>query len=398
MFLTIPQPALFVLNKLEKAGFPAYLVGGCVRDEVLGIPPHDYDITTSALPDEIKRVFAKQPLILAGEKHGTVAVILRKNTIVEVTAFRVDGDYADGRHPNEVMFTRDLHADLSRRDFTINAMAWRVQEGLVDPFGGQADCKNGLIRCVGEPEKRLTEDALRILRALRFAARLGFAVEPETASALHKLRDRLSLVSRERVSAEIRGLLMGQFAAPILRAYGDVLRAAMPELSQNTPTERALSALERLETRTERLLFAALLMDETPVTAEAALRGLRCPKALVKEVMLLLTHFAPQIQPSDVRPLLHALDTKLFDDLVTLCAADGQNVKPLRTEKERVLSGKLCWTLKQMHLRAADLTALGYSGAAIGQELERLLTLVMTDELPNEKKMLKKQAKMDLSE
>lgn len=398
MFLTIPQPALFVLNKLEKAGFPAYLVGGCVRDEVLGIPPHDYDITTSALPDEIKRVFAKQPLILAGEKHGTVAVILRKNTIVEVTTFRVDGDYADGRHPNEVMFTRDLHADLSRRDFTINAMAWRVQEGLVDPFGGQADCKNGLIRCVGEPEKRLTEDALRILRALRFAARLGFAVEPETASALHKLKDRLSLISRERVSAEIRGLLMGQFAAPILRAYGDVLRAAMPELSQNTPTERALSALERLETRTERLLFAALLMDETPVTAEAALRGLRCPKALVKEVMLLLTHFAPQIQPSDVRPLLHALDTKLFDDLVTLCAADGQNVKPLRTEKERVLSGKLCWTLKQMHLRAADLTALGYSGAAIGQELERLLTLVMTDELPNEKKMLKKQAKMDLSE
>ena len=191
---------------------------------------------------------------------------------------------------------------------------------------------------------------------------------------------------------------MGQFAAPILREYGDVLRAAVPELSEKAPSERALTALERLETRTERLLFAALLMDETPATAEAALRGLKCPKALIKDVTLLLTHFAPQIQPSDVRPLLHALNTELFDDLMTLCAADGQDVKPLRKEKARVLSGKLCWTLKGMHLHGKDLTALGYSGAAIGQELERLLHLVMTDELANEKKALLQQAKLDKGE
>ncbi len=396
MFFSVPKPVILVMDRLESAGFPAYLVGGCVRDDLLGIPPHDYDVTTAARPDEIKAVFAEYPLILSGEKHGTVAVILSKDTVVEITAFRVDGEYADGRHPNGVRFTRDIRADLSRRDFTVNAMAWRRQEGLVDPFGGQADCNAGIIRCVGEPEKRLTEDALRILRALRFAACLGFRIEPETAFALHRLRERTAPVSRERIAAELTGLLAGRYSAHVLREYADVLRAAVPEMSLNAPSERALSVLERLDRRTQRLTWAALLTDEAPETAENVLRGLKLSGALIRDVPLLLSSMDAPPEPSSVLPLLHTLDTALFDDLMTLLEADGQAVQPLRAEKKRVLDEGLCYTLKGLHLHGDDLLRLGYAGESIGRELNSLLARVMAGELENHEAALKRQAERDL--
>ncbi len=398
MFFSVPKPVILVMDRLESAGFPAYLVGGCVRDDLLGIPPHDYDVTTAARPDEIRAVFAEYPLILSGEKHGTVAVIPAKDTVVEITAFRVDGEYADGRHPNGVRFTRDIRADLSRRDFTVNAMAWRRQEGLVDPFGGRADCHAGIIRCVGEPEKRLTEDALRILRALRFAACLGFRLEPQTADALHRLKDRTAPVSRERIAAELGGLLAGGYSAAVLREYADVLRAAVPEMSLSAPSERALSALERLKNRTQRLTWAALLADETPETAEAVLRGLKLPRALIRDVPLLLASMGAPPEPSAVLPLLHALDSALFDDLLTLLEADGQDVQPLRAAKKRVLDEGLCYTLKGLRLHGDDLRRLGYDGEGIGRELNRLLARVMAGELENREAALKRQAERDLKE
>ena len=176
MDFLLPAPVQRALSMLGEAGFSAYVVGGCVRDWVLGIPPHDFDICTSAAPEEMKEIFRDERTIETGIKHGTLTVLMEGEPL-EITTFRLDGDYLDGRHPSSVSFTRNIEEDLSRRDFTINAMAYSPREGLCDPFGGQADCKAGIIRCVGEPERRFTEDALRILRALRFSARLGFPIE-----------------------------------------------------------------------------------------------------------------------------------------------------------------------------------------------------------------------------
>ena len=200
--------AIGVLNRLKGAGHEAFLVGGCVRDCLRNVAPHDYDVTTSALPTETLNVFSDLPVIETGLKQGTVTV-LWEGLPVEVTTYRVDGDYGDGRHPDDVCFTRCLQEDLARRDFTVNAMAWAPDTGVVDPFCGAEDLHNGVLRCVGDPERRFTEDGLRILRGLRFASVLGFSLERSTERALRKLKDRLNVVSAERIREEFLRLLCG---------------------------------------------------------------------------------------------------------------------------------------------------------------------------------------------
>ena len=202
MRLTLPKPVDAALSRLEAAGFPAFAVGGCVRDHVLGFTPHDYDICTAATPEEMQRVFQNERTIETGLKHGTLTVLLAGMPL-EITTFRVDGAYSDGRHPDSVRFTARVEDDLARRDFTINAMAYSPAAGLVDPFGGQEDCKAGIIRCVGDPAARFGEDALRILRALRFSARLGFPIEDATARAIRDGKAQLCHVSRERIAVEL---------------------------------------------------------------------------------------------------------------------------------------------------------------------------------------------------
>ncbi len=228
--LSAPPAARKAIIRLQAAGFPAYMVGGCVRDSLLGRVPGDWDVTTAALPEQVEAVFAGERIIETGLKHGTVTVLL-DGLPLEITTFRTESGYADHRHPDAVAFTPSLTEDLARRDFTINAMAFNPSTGLQDPFGGQADLRARIVRCVGDPMQRFEEDALRILRALRFAAQLDFTIEPATAAAAHALRDTLALVSRERIAVELSKLLCGPAARRILVEYWGILAVPLPELA-----------------------------------------------------------------------------------------------------------------------------------------------------------------------
>ncbi len=226
--MRLPEYVYEILDKLRNSGYEAYCVGGCVRDYLLGQCPDDYDVTTSALPEQIMKVFDGYKLLTVGLKHGTVTVIINKKT-VEITTYRVDGNYTDHRHPSEVRFTPCLEEDLARRDLTINAMAYSLEKGIIDPFGGRQDLKSGIIRCVGDPMKRFDEDGLRILRALRFASRYGFRIDKNTSDAIHRLRYLLSFISAERINYELCGILTGN-CGDILYNYSDVICEIIPEM------------------------------------------------------------------------------------------------------------------------------------------------------------------------
>lgn len=227
--MNIPQGPDEILNRLTAAGFQAYAVGGCVRDSLLGTVPGDWDICTSALPEETEACFSDLRVVETGLKHGTVTVIFQ-GVPYEITTFRSDGNYLDHRRPQQVNFVRTLKEDLLRRDFTINAMAVGLDEEIQDPFGGRRDLTDGIIRCVGDPDTRFTEDALRILRGLRFASRLGFSIAPETAAAMDRNKNLLSYVSGERIYKELTGILIGTYAQSVLEQYGGVLAAVLPEI------------------------------------------------------------------------------------------------------------------------------------------------------------------------
>lgn len=268
--IRIPTGAAQILHRLEEKGFEAYVVGGCVRDSLLGREPHDWDITTSATPQQVKRIFPRT--VDTGLKHGTVTVLLDREPY-EVTTYRIDGDYLDGRHPSGVTFTRNLREDLQRRDFTINAMAYSDSRGLQDCFGGLADLEKGLIRAVGDPEKRFGEDALRIMRAVRFAAQLGYAVEEETLRAMKALAPTLSRISAERIAAELEKLLVSPHPEMIRMAWEcGITAVVLPEFDrcmeteQNNPHhcysvgEHTIHSL--MEARRDRVLRLAMLLHD----------------------------------------------------------------------------------------------------------------------------------------
>ena len=269
--MDMPKNVDIAINLLQSAGFEAYAVGGCVRDSLLGKTPNDWDITTSAKPEDMKSVFADFHCIDTGIKHGTVTVVIDGEPL-EITTFRLDGEYEDNRHPKSVTFTSDLGADLGRRDFTVNAMAYSKMTGTIDLFGGQNDLKNGIIRCVGDPDRRFNEDALRILRALRFASALDFEIEEKTAQSLLKNRALLGNISEERIAKELLKLVCGKGAKRILTDFAPVLFEILPELqpmyknSHDNPHhcydiyEHTLIAVESIDPEPT-LRFAMLLHD-----------------------------------------------------------------------------------------------------------------------------------------
>lgn len=271
MTMDMPKNVDTAINLLQSAGFEAYAVGGCVRDSLLGKTPNDWDITTSAKPEDMKSVFADFHCIDTGIKHGTVTVVIDSEPL-EITTFRLDGEYEDNRHPKSVTFTSNLGADLGRRDFTVNAMAYSKMTGTVDLFGGQNDLKNGIIRCVGDPDRRFNEDALRILRALRFASALDFEIEEKTAQSLLKNRALLGNISEERIAKELLKLVCGKGAKRILTDFAPVLFEILPELqpmyknSHDNPHhcydiyEHTLIAVESIDPEPT-LRFAMLLHD-----------------------------------------------------------------------------------------------------------------------------------------
>lgn len=271
MTMDMPKNVDIAINLLQSAGFEAYAVGGCVRDSLLGKTPNDWDITTSAKPEDMKSVFADFHCIDTGIKHGTVTVVIDGEPL-EITTFRLDGEYEDNRHPKSVTFTSNLGADLGRRDFTVNAMAYSKKTGTVDLFGGQNDLKNKIIRCVGDPDRRFNEDALRILRALRFASALDFEIEEKTAQSLLKNRALLGNISEERIAKELLKLVCGKGAKRILTDFAPVLFEILPELqpmyknSHDNPHhcydiyEHTLIAVESIDPEPT-LRFAMLLHD-----------------------------------------------------------------------------------------------------------------------------------------
>ncbi len=431
--LDIPKNARAVLETLETAGHEAWCVGGCVRDALLGRVPGDWDVTTSALPEETMAVFG--PLAEpTGLKHGTVTVKTLDSPI-EVTTFRVDGTYHDHRRPDSVTFTASLEEDLARRDFTINAMAVDLRGELRDPFEGRADLERRVLRCVGEPDRRFQEDALRILRGLRFAAALGLEIEPETAAAIHRNRELLGAIAAERVQTEFFKVLAGPCAVEVLRSYPDVFGIFWPELlpmvgfdQRNRHhcydvwehTLHALAAMPEgdLVTRCAVLLHdvgkpACFTVDEAGVGhfyghpaisrdfADQMLRRLKCPTDFREAVARLVEWHDRNIPRTEkaIRRALRALGEEDLRRLILVKRADNLGQAPAYWERQkdldlaeeildRLLAEDACFSLKQLAVRGGDLLALGLSGPAVGAALEALLGRVMDGELPNEREAL----------
>lgn len=394
----LPAGAQIVLDRLHDSGFQAFVVGGCVRDTLLGREPKDWDVCTNAMPQEMQRVFRDCHVIETGLKHGTLTV-MHEHEPYEVTTFRVDGEYTDHRHPDEVIFVTDVQEDLSRRDFTVNAMAWSPQTGLVDVFDGQDDLARGVIRCVGEPQKRFEEDALRIMRALRFASVYGFSIDPETAKAIHQMKETLQDVAAERIRVELAKLLCGQGAGDILRTYPDVMQAIMPPLGQ-VDWESTVDAVEAVEA-TEAFRLTMLLHQLPSADAERVLTSLKPDNSTRDRVMLLVRHQDYPFQPTRLS-LLTALSlfgrTGTGELLAVRMAKGYTDVVVLQDILGEVLSDGVCYTVKDMTVNGRDLMALGAKGKQVGDCLQHLLHLLLAEKLANDREALLAAARAHLWE
>ena len=401
MKLTLDPGAATLLDALHAAGYAAYAVGGCVRDSLLGRTAHDWDLCTSALPQQVMELFGAEQCIPTGLQHGTVT-IKYGGQLYETTTFRTEGSYTDGRHPDEVQFVPDVREDLARRDFTINAMAYNEAEGLVDPFGGQKDLQNGLLRAVGEPQQRFTEDALRILRLYRFAARFGFALDAATARAARQLAPHLDCVSAERIQEELAKLL----AAPQPGAYLEpaVLAVVLPELTP-AALEAAKPVVDACPAGEENLpvRWAALLGALGEADTRRVLKRLRCSNACIEETAVLVRETAGQgvseekasAHPGDIhiRQLLGRYGLRTVERLCALCAALHPQAAPtcaLAAQRARQLEADgVCCRVSQLAVNGRDLMAVGIpAGPALRRVLEALLDGVIRAEYPNEKPAL----------
>ena len=387
--------AAALLTRLHAAGHAAYAVGGCVRDSLLGQTPHDWDLCTSATPEQVLELFGKAHCIPTGLQHGTVTV-KHSGELYEITTFRTEGAYSDGRHPDHVAFVPDVKEDLARRDFTINAMAYNAEEGLIDPFGGQNDLAAGIVRAVGEPQRRFEEDALRILRHYRFAARFRFAIDPATGQAARALCRHLDCVSEERIAEELSRLL----AAPAPGAYleAEVLAVIFPELdaAELPESRRILDALEPgMEHVPVRL--AALLCPLGEAGARAALRRLKCSNALTGTVATLVREAAAEMPGAALtltaRRFLSRYDLATITDLTALCSArhpeQAEAFAALQQEAARLVETNACCRINQLAVNGRDLMDAGVRpGPGLRRVLDTLLEQVLTGQLPNEKAAL----------
>ena len=405
MKLTLDPGAAALLDALHTAGYAAYAVGGCVRDSLLGRTAHDWDLCTSALPQQVMELFGTEQCIPTGLQHGTVT-IKYGGQLYETTTFRTEGSYTDGRHPDAVQFVPDVREDLARRDFTINAMAYNEAEELVDPFGGQKDLQNGLLRAVGEPQQRFTEDALRILRLYRFAARFGFALDAATARAARQLAPHLDCISAERIQEELAKLL----AAPQPGAYLEpaVLAVVLPELTPEALTA-AKPVVDACPAGEENLpvRWAALLGALGETDTRRVLKRLRCSNACIEETAVLVRETAGEsvcrsfseekasAHPGDIhlRQLLGRYGLCTVERLCALCAALHPQNAPdcaLAAQRARQLDADgVCCRVSQLAVNGRDLMAAGIpAGPVLRRVLEALLDGVIRAEYPNEKPAL----------
>ena len=428
----MPQEVRSLLVRLESAGYQGWAVGGCVRDTLRGAVPSDWDVTTDARPERVMALFGERA-IPTGLKHGTVTVCAGE-THVEVTTFRRDGTYSDHRRPDAVQFSSSLEEDLARRDLTVNAMAMDLRGHICDPFGGQEDLSRRVLRCVGDPLRRLDEDALRIMRTLRFAAVLGFAIEPDTSAALHRRAPLLADIAAERILVEMNKLLTGEYMASVLLAYPDVLGVFLPELlpcvgfdQRNvhhcydvwTHSVYAASAIAPDAV----LRWAMLLHDigkpdcftvdehgtghfyghpaRSAEMAEAICRRLRMDKKSAQRIVTLVRWHDRDIPRTEkaVARAARQLGEDTLRQLLAVKRADNRAQSPLcrgraadidRAEAilDDLLARQSCFSLRELAVRGNDLTALGLRGPAVGETLQKLLDAVMDGSVPNERPAL----------
>lgn len=434
IMISLTSQAQCALSVLHAAGFEAYLIGGCVRDYIMGKEPNDFDITTNALPNEIINCFSDNyKCVLTGIAHGTVTVII-SGAALEITTFRRDGDYSNHRRPKEVFFSSSLREDASRRDFTINAIAYCRDTGFIDYYGGISDIKNKKIRCIGDADKRFNEDALRILRALRFSSVLGFEIDQNTRRALFKNKHLLSFVSKERIFSELKKTLCGKNIKNVLMEYIDIFAEIMPEISlmkgfeQKNPhhifdvlrhTAEAVNNIEHTDT----LRLAALFHDigkpycfslddnnighfyghnkKSAKLCEKILLDLKADSKTLNEVKTLVLHHDAPIPPTEkaVKRKLNSLGEELFEGLIKLQRADNLALSPLYHYRQedynnlekiarKIIEKKECFSLKDLAVNGDDLISLGYTGKEIGENLRFLLSAVIDGRAENDKEKL----------
>ena len=429
MKIELPRKVVLIIKNLQRHGYDAYAVGGCVRDSILNRKPEDWDITTSAKPEQVKRIFRRT--VDTGIEHGTVTVLIGKDGF-EVTTYRVDGLYEDGRHPKEVTFTSRLEEDLKRRDFTINAMAYNDDERLVDAFGGMRDLNYHLIRCVGDPKERFSEDALRILRAVRFSAQLAFPIEPETAEAIKSLAPNLEKISAERIQAELVKLLVSDHPERIQDACElGITKVVLPEwddmvgVKQNTPHHKydvaahTVHALQNV--KNDKVLRLTMLFHDMgkPVMkttdengrdhfkghaiaseqiAKTVMKRLKFDNDTIRKVTKLVAYHDYRMEPTgaNVRRAMHEIGVELFPYYLAVRLADTkaqssyerrgklENIIQIRELYRNALRNKECVTLKD--LAGTDLINLGIApGKKLGTLLNELLDMVIEDPAWNQK-------------
>ncbi|MCY1713204.1 CCA tRNA nucleotidyltransferase [Caproiciproducens galactitolivorans] len=432
MKINLPPQVEKAIETLNNSGFEAYVVGGCVRDTLMGKQPFDWDVTTSAMPEEIKNAFTGYKRIETGIKHGTITVLIGQMPI-EVTAYRIDGEYSDSRHPDSVRFTRKLEEDLARRDFTMNALAYHPANGLIDCFEGLKDIKLRRIRCVGDPDLRFQEDGLRILRALRFSSVLDFEIEKETSESIHRNCGRLRLISAERINTEFTKLICGRNAEEILRDYRFTIEQFLPEIAplaalqtesgQNVweHTLRAITAAEAVP-----VLRLTMLLHEIgkpfydnqnkanpdlkgAEIANQALKKLRYDGWTVRTISeLVKRHNLPLIpEEKQILRYLNRFGAENFRLLLKVKEADAKAQLPVDSKTledlekadrmlEYILKSGLCYSLKGLAVSGADLMKLGIpEGAEVGKTLTFLLNAVMDGKCPNEHSELIKYIKKE---
>lgn len=432
--INIPDYCRRIMAVLNKNGFEAFLVGGCVRDNLMGIIPHDYDITTNATPDEMLRIFSGFRVIETGLKHGTITVVIDENN-VEITTYRIDGEYDDNRHPKEVSFTRNLKDDLKRRDFTVNAMAYNDEQGLVDLFGGKDDLDNKVIRCVGEPDKRFKEDGLRILRAIRFASVLKFSIAEETAKSIHKNKELLKNISAERIFAEFKRLLCGENMEEILILYKDVIAEFIPEIKpcfdfdQNTKYHcydvythivKTVSAIECDEKLRLSCFFHDIGKPQVYFTdengtghfyghnktsfdiTEKVLKRLKCDNETLKFVLKSVKYHDTEILPTEkaVKRFINKTSPQFLRSLLKIKRADAaahaqqyrdreEYIKSVLSVLSKIEQENQCFSLKKLAINGSDLIKLGYKpNEKMGEMLNNLLFAVIDGKVKNEKEEL----------
>ena len=431
MKIELPRKVVLIIKNLQRHGYDAYAVGGCVRDSILNRKPEDWDITTSAKPEQVKRIFRRT--VDTGIEHGTVTVLIGKDGF-EVTTYRVDGLYEDGRHPKEVTFTSRLEEDLKRRDFTINAMAYNDDERLVDAFGGMRDLNYHLIRCVGDPKERFSEDALRILRAVRFSAQLAFPIEPETAEAIKSLAPNLEKISAERIQAELVKLLVSDHPERIQDACElGITKVVLPEwddmvgVKQNTPHHKydvaahTVHALQNV--KNDKVLRLTMLFHDMgkPVMkttdengrdhfkghaiaseqiAKTVMKRLKFDNDTIRKVTKLVAYHDYRMEPTgaNVRRAMHEIGVELFPYYLAVRLADTkaqssyerrgklENIIQIRELYRNALRNKECVTLKDLAVTGTDLINLGLApGQELGTLLNELLDIVIEDPAWNQK-------------